>query len=194
MKKYRTLVLNANGRPLSIISWWRALYLMKEERVVELDFYADVKVKDGHNRYYTIPAVVIRKKMVNRKSKQAPFCKKNVYLRDALCCQYCGGRFLPRELTFDHVYPKSKWKKESREGTPTTWENVVTCCYACNRRKANKTCKEAGMYPLCTPVKPKYGEMFLGISPWRDDIPVEWHPYLTHLPLFRNSNDYGQQA
>lgn len=178
-------MLNANGRPLSIISWPRAIVLVADGRAIELDFYKGEKIKDGHGKHYTIPAVVMRSVFVNRVYKKAPFCKKNVLLRDGLTCQYCGDRFPPNELTLDHVISRRQWKKEKREGTPTHWENVVTCCEECNHLKANKSCKEAKMFPLSTPVRPKYGEMFLGLNPFRDKIPKEWLPYLSHLPLFK---------
>jgi 5-methylcytosine-specific restriction endonuclease McrA len=187
----RTLVLNANGMPLAIVSWGRGIYLVYDQRAMELDFYADHKVRDGHGRHYTIPAVVVLKRMVRTDRRQAPFCKKNVYLRDALTCAYCGGRFTPKDLTMDHVIPRSKWKGK---GTPTTWENIVTCCTGCNVKKGDKTCEQAGMYPMTTPVRPRHGEMFLGLSPWQSDVPREWIPYLSHLPLFKSLQHHEPQA
>lgn len=191
MRNFKTLVLNATYRPLSIISWERAIVLVAEQRVIELDFYTSpdgevLKIKDGHNRHYTIPAVVALRKFIKRGMNKAPFCKKNVYLRDGLTCQYCGNHHPPSELTFDHVIPRSKW---TGKGSPTTWENIVTCCYQCNRRKGDRTCEEARMFPLTKPVSPKYGEMFLGLSPWRESIPREWIPHLQHLPLFKGLRD-----
>ena len=35
------------------------------------------------------------------------------------------------ELTLDHVIPRSR-------GGNSTWENLVACCHACNRRKGNR--------------------------------------------------------
>ena len=46
-------------------------------------------------------------------------------------CQYCAEIFDKKDLTLDHVIPKSK------KG-PSNWENVVTACKACNLKKANK--------------------------------------------------------
>jgi 5-methylcytosine-specific restriction endonuclease McrA len=175
-------VLNANGRPLTIVSWQRAIVLVHEGRMLEMDFYKNEKIKDGHGRYYTIPAVVMRKNFVKRNMGSAPFCKKNVYLRDSLQCQYCGKTCDAKELTFDHVIPRSKW---ADEGSPTRWENIVTACRSCNNRKADKSCKEAKMFPIKQPVRPSHGEMFLGLSPWKDRVPEEWTPYLSTLPAFK---------
>jgi 5-methylcytosine-specific restriction endonuclease McrA len=185
----RTLVLNADYMPLTIISWQRAIVLLIEDRVHQVDFYKDDKIRDGHGRCYPIPAVVARKDYIKRDSRHAPFCKKNIFIRDQLTCAYCNRRFEPRHLTFDHVIPRSKW---GGQGSPTCWENIVTCCLWCNRKKANKSCKDANMFPIKYPVRPAYGELFLGLSPWRDNIPEEWIPHLQYLPLFRGL--HGQEA
>ncbi len=39
------------------------------------------------------------------------------------------------ELTLDHVIPRSR-------GGNSTWENLVACCHACNRRKGNRMLNE----------------------------------------------------
>src|SRR5262245_29997677 len=44
--------------------------------------------------------------------------RRNIFLRDAHTCQYCGRRATPRDLNLDHVMPRSR-------GGPMTWENVV---------------------------------------------------------------------
>lgn len=43
-------------------------------------------------------------------------------------CHYCGGSFLPEELTMDHLVPVSRGGKASRN-------NVVPACKECNSRK-----------------------------------------------------------
>jgi 5-methylcytosine-specific restriction endonuclease McrA len=178
-KNRRTLVLNADYMPLTIISWQRAIVLIMDERVTQLDFYKSDSIKDGHGRQYPIPAVVASR-------------KKNVYIRDSLRCAYCNQRFEPKDLTFDHVIPRSLWKR-TRQGTPTCWENIVTCCVWCNRTKADKTCEQARMFPSFQPSCPSYGEMFLGISPWKESMPSEWIPYLKHLSQFKGLDNNAQQ-
>jgi 5-methylcytosine-specific restriction endonuclease McrA len=39
------------------------------------------------------------------------------------------------ELTLDHVIPRSR-------GGSSSWENLVACCHACNRRKGNRLLAE----------------------------------------------------
>lgn len=84
--------------------------------------------------------------------QQVRLNRKNVFARDAHCCQYCGQDFPPHLLSFDHVVPRSR-------GGATKWENVVTCCLTCNSRKGDRTPAEAGMElrrhphrPACHPL------------------------------------------
>jgi len=43
-------------------------------------------------------------------------------------CHYCGGKFLPDELTMDHVVPVIRGGKSTRG-------NLVPACKECNNRK-----------------------------------------------------------
>jgi len=64
-------------------------------------------------------------------------------------CQYCGVKIKTKaELTTDHVHPESK-------GGKAVYENMVTCCKACNAKKDNKTCAEAHMFPTRKPFMPQ---------------------------------------
>jgi 5-methylcytosine-specific restriction endonuclease McrA len=192
MKNYETLVLNADYRPMTVIDWKRSICHVMEERADQVDFYKDVKVHDGKGRAYPVPAVIALRKYVRLDYNNPTFNRKNLLLRDNLTCQYCEQRFAACDLTFDHVIPRSKWTKQS---TPTCWENIVACCLACNRRKADKSCSEAKMFPVTKPKRPEYGELFLGISPWKTNIPDEWVPYLANLPIMRSHrNEQGSQT
>src|SRR5271157_2892641 len=69
--------------------------------------------------------------------KKVPFrlrlaSRQNILERDNYCCQYCGKRFAPKDLTLDHVIPRAQGGKRS-------WENLVAACGPCNRRKADRT-------------------------------------------------------
>lgn len=67
--------------------------------------------------------------------KVPPVNRREVLRRDQRICQYCGST---KQLTLDHVIPRSKGGKHS-------WENVVTACERCNSRKGNRTPQQAGM-------------------------------------------------
>ena len=56
--------------------------------------------------------------------------------------------FPTSELTFDHVVPVA-------QGGRKDWENIVTCCVSCNRRKGGRTPAEAGMHLVKTPAAPR---------------------------------------
>ena len=43
-------------------------------------------------------------------------------------CHYCGQKFIPAQLTLDHVVPLAR-------GGRTTRGNVVPCCKECNSKK-----------------------------------------------------------
>lgn len=76
------------------------------------------------------------------------FNRRNVFLRDGHCCQYCDRLFPRHQLSLDHVLPRSR-------GGDDSWENVVCACLTCNVRKGGRTPQEAGMTLKCPPMKPK---------------------------------------
>ncbi len=96
--------------------------------------------------------------------------RRNLMLRDAHQCQYCGKRPLLRELNIDHVLPRSR-------GGADTWENLVTACRVCNLRKGWKTPEEASMRLARRPFRPKWSmsaQILLGTESQFE----EWKPFL----------------
>ena len=87
---------------------------------------------------------------MKRRFDYVPFSRANIYARDEHSCQYCGRRFPTSELTFDHVVPVA-------QGGRKDWENIVTCCVSCNRRKGGRTPEEAGMRLVRPPKRPHVG-------------------------------------
>jgi len=80
------------------------------------------------------------------------FSRRNIFLRDENQCQYCRQKFTSARLSLDHVVPRSY-------GGPTTWENIVSACLACNVRKGGRTPKEAGMLLARQPIRPKHNPL-----------------------------------
>jgi 5-methylcytosine-specific restriction endonuclease McrA len=72
-----------------------------------------------------------------------------VMLRDDLRCQYRGRVAPEHELDIDHVVPRSR-------GGPNEWDNLVTSCQPCNRRKGRHTPQEARMPLLSHPCEPRW--------------------------------------
>ena len=92
---------------------------------------------------FKLPSVIrlLRYIKIKRRFDYVPFSRANIYARDDHRCQYCGDGFPTSELTFDHVVPVA-------QGGRKDWENIVTCCVTCNRRKGGRTPAEAGMHLL----------------------------------------------
>jgi 5-methylcytosine-specific restriction endonuclease McrA len=80
-----------------------------------------------------------------------PLNNETLFRRDAHLCMFCGGRFLARELSRDHVRPFS-------QGGHDVWTNVVTACRSCNNHKAWRTPEQAKMQLLAVPFQPTYAE------------------------------------
>ncbi len=137
------LVLNADFRPLSYfpLSLWpwqetvKAVFL---ERVNILSEYE--RVVHSPSFQMKLPSVVSLKHYI-APARRPAFTRFNVFLRDRFRCQYCGDT---RELTFDHVVPRSR-------GGVTCWENVVSACGSCNLRKGGRLAHESRMIPRHPP-------------------------------------------
>lgn len=154
LNSHRTLVLNADMQPLSWMplstwSWQEAVSAVLQDRVIQLKTYEDLTVHSA-TQTFEVPAVVCLRQYHKRKT--AAFTRYNLFLRDGFCCQYCGSRQPVKDLTFDHVMPRS------RKG-PATFQNIVAACQSCNLRKGNRTPKEAGMKLLRQPRVPTPHEL-----------------------------------
>lgn len=150
----RTLVLNADMQPLSwaplsVWSWRDAFVAVIQNRVIQIKTYEGVRVRSV-SESFEVPAVVALKRY--RKRKKVAFTRYNLFVRDQFTCQYCGERFATRDLTFDHVIPRSR-------GGSANWTNIVACCQTHNLQKANRTPREAGMRLIRKPFEPSPFEL-----------------------------------
>ena len=89
-----------------------------------------------------------------------------MFARDRWACQYCGSE--RHSLTVDHVIPRSK-------GGSSGWDNIVTCCAPCNRRKGDRLPKQANMHPRRVPRAPS-ATIFVHVA--EPKIPPAWEQYL----------------
>lgn len=162
------LVLNATYEPLNVVSVRRAVVLLLKEKA-ELVEMAEAKLRAEH---LEVPVpLVIRLVTYVRVPRRfdLPVSRRTVLSRDNYTCQYCGARPAREELTVDHVLPRSR-------GGEHVWENVVTACGPCNRRKGDRTPAEAGMPLRREPFRPRYIAIaLLG----RGDTHGVWEKYLT---------------
>jgi 5-methylcytosine-specific restriction endonuclease McrA len=195
----QTLILNQTYRPHEIIDWKEAVTRMFNGKIEILAQYDEILAVIGRQHLAVfpdlrkalrqvigtdtesitikVPAVAVLRKKVSREKSGIKFSKINVCLRDDFTCMYCGDKLPMSKLNFDHVIPKSRWRKEGHVGSPTVWTNIVAACYACNSHKEDRTPQEAGMTLLRVPVVPKVLPMN---EPYIDPAkaPAEWTPYL----------------
>jgi len=164
----RTLLLTQGYEPIQIISWQRAITLLSLDKVDVVEEY-DTEIR-AVSLAIRVPAVVRLRKTFRRHAKPVKFSRVNIYARDAYRCQYCGVKCTIDELTYDHVIPRSK-------GGHTTWENIVSACYACNREKANRTPAEAGMKLLSMPARPTWMPA-VQIRVSAKSVPDAWRDYV----------------
>jgi hypothetical protein len=187
----KCLVLNADFSPLGIITWkkalvWSVKYDAGSPMSIDIiDFYKNDFIVGGNQKKHPIPAVIKTNRYFKLHNQRVNFSRKNLLIRDNYSCQYCGIKKDVNSLTYDHVVPKSQWK--NNRGSPTCWTNIVIACVECNRKKSNKTPKQANMPLLNYPIEPQKSLKYLPVSHHlltiRKDIPEEW---LLYLPAYYN--------
>jgi 5-methylcytosine-specific restriction endonuclease McrA len=132
---------------MHVISWKRAIRMISLGKVEVVEEYD--RIVHSVTLSIRMPSVVRLLWRVKRPNRTVKFCRANIYARDRYTCQYCGRRHTPDELTYDHVVPKSR-------GGRTEWENIVTACFACNRKKGNRIPVEAKMRLMKRPRRPDW--------------------------------------
>jgi 5-methylcytosine-specific restriction endonuclease McrA len=142
----RTLLISPWYIPLRVLRWQDAVKMRYEGTADVLVEYDDEIASPSV--VWKMPAVMRLRRMPTPRKRGLRFSRLNVYQRDGYRCQYCGGKFPIALLSYDHVVPRSA-------GGVTNWTNIVTACKACNSRKANHSCDDAGMWPLTVPRCPR---------------------------------------
>jgi len=164
-----TLLLNASFEPLKIITWQRAITLLFARKVEVIEEYT----REVHSVTFSIrlPSIIRLLKYVRvRRTRVVKFSRANIYARDRHTCQYCGETLPSDELTFDHVIPVSR-------GGTKSWENIVTACIECNRKKGGRTPEEAGMKLVQKPHEPLWVPSF-NVTFVFKNFPESWRDYL----------------
>jgi len=151
LEKCPALVLNADFRPLSYypLSLWCWQDAVKSVFLKRVTIVSNYKKKIRSPSFeMNLPSVIALKSFI-KPSENPNFTRFNVFLRDKFACQYCGDR---KDLTFDHLLPKSK-------GGLTDWENVVTACSTCNVQKGGKLYKNCGLILSQIPFRPSVEDL-----------------------------------
>jgi 5-methylcytosine-specific restriction endonuclease McrA len=162
----RVLVLNASYEPINVCTMRRATVLVLKARAEILEcsgwllraeaFSLPQPIVIRLNTYVAIPRDIHRRKITRRA----------IFARDLWTCQYCGAE--RDKLTVDHVIPRSK-------GGDSSWDNIVTCCTPCNRRKGDRLPAHARMHPRQKP-RPPSPMVFVRVA--TPVIPQAWEQYL----------------
>ncbi len=187
------LLLNADYRPVQVVSWERAVCLLLDRKVRTVAAYAD-RFIHSENLEIAWPAVVSLVEYVRVKAGPK-LNRRNVLARDGFACVYCGvtprlhsGRPDTSALTLDHVVPRSRAIKgrvtvvgrgpaTGKRVNVTSWENLVTACEPCNHSKADRTPAEAGLVLRRPPRRPNATDT-LRIALASAPVPAEWRDYL----------------
>jgi len=160
------LVLNASYEAINICNVKRAIKMVVKG-VASVEEVYDEKLIHSPSVTMNIPLVIRLINYVYIPHQSVRFSRKNVLLRDQYSCQYCHKRFPAKELTLDHVLPISR-------GGKTTWDNVVTACKKCNRKKGGRTPKEARMNNPNPKAPPVYLHIIRQIKTYHQS----WKKYL----------------
>lgn len=159
------LVLNQNFEPLNVCDTRRAVVLVYVGKAsVMANGRGEIQ---GAEWTLPRPSVIRLGHMIRRPRPQVRLNRRELFRRDEHACQYCGSR--TAHLTLDHVVPRHR-------GGGHSWDNLVSACRNCNRRKGGRTPWEAGMRLLRSPGEPQgtYGYLFQPYLERNED----WLPFL----------------
>ena len=164
-----TLVLNSNWVAINVATVTTAIKKVWTENAYVVDPYSYVKYSwaewaimrpDGNDPYINcvgfklrVPEVITVVNYDKIPFKTVAFSRKNLFQRDKCACQYCHKQPGVKNLTIDHIVPRSR-------GGFSTWENCVLACVECNHKKADKTPNEARMNLRKNPKKPTWRPIF----------------------------------
>ncbi len=166
MINYPVLVLNQSYEPMAVCLARRAVVLIFQGKAEMIE--NGVGFIHSIRETMPLPSVIRLARLIKRPRRQRKMTRFEIFNRDQYTCQYCGQ--MTRQLTLDHVKPRYR-------GGQHTWENVVSACVSCNRRKAGRTPQEASMKLIHLPAPPS-GHFFFNVPYHHLQSRDEWQKYL----------------
>ena len=147
--------LSYGGEPLSWENW------INHERS---SYYPSQPYMQSCSAIYPIPTILLTTCKWVHQTKAKPNLRY-LYKRYRSKCQICGDKFDMKQMTIEHIYPKSK-------GGTNESHNVTLTCQPCNSKKA-------AIYPY----KNYKGEELPPSNPYPFFDPMqkhrpEWEPFL----------------
>lgn len=160
----KVLLLNSSYEPMTLCSAKKALTLLFLEKAETVE-WRDKDFIRSVNTKMKCPSIIRLRSKTQTSRGKVQLNRKNIFKRDGFKCGYCGST---KDLTIDHIIPKSK-------GGKSTWENLVSACCSCNNKKDDKYYYEVGLKLRITPKVPNH-IFFLreGIKKMEEN----WRPYL----------------
>ena len=162
----RVLVLNASYEPINVCTVRRAAVLVLKQRAEMLEHSTTTLRAERMSMPRPVVIRLVTYVRIPRDAHRRKITRRAVFARDRWTCQYCGHE--RGNLTVDHVVPRSK-------GGSSTWDNIVTCCAPCNRRKGDRLPRQANMVPARKPKAPN-STIFIHVA--TPTIPAAWEQYL----------------
>jgi hypothetical protein len=121
---------------------------------IVLKIYENTCIRSAGGWAQAIPSVIQiqngRKIYIPKFTKNLPFNRKNLYLRDHGACQYCGKKVSINSMSFDHMIPRIL-------GGKTTWDNIVLSCFKCNAKKGARH-PDKYKWPIRMPYAPQLSQ------------------------------------
>jgi len=137
------LVLNYDYTPLNVTTIRRGFVLVDKGKAEIIKGDNESPIVGGFKTYIR-PLIIRLLKYIKHQTRGLRANRNRIYKRDGFECVYCGSK---KELTLDHVIPKSR-------GGKNDWTNLVTSCFKCNLKKSNRTPEEANMHMKHKPFAP----------------------------------------
>ncbi len=170
----RVLVLNLDHYPVAVVTVQKAMVLLLMEKAQQLSSYELLEIRTV-SRSFPYPAVIRLVQYKHIPYKGVLLNRANLFRRDRGACQYCGSS---KQLTIDHVIPRSK-------GGKTSWTNLVTACNRCNVLKGDKPPEQVGMQLRVAPFTPSLSYF---LASYAERQAPEWMPFLaSSLEQFQKS-------
>jgi len=153
------LRLDVTGQPLSWVHWQDAVCMYVKGLVAwetglsRFDIGGGLS-RTGQRSSVTINSIIAVKGAAKHKHAHwsvPHLTNRELFRRDRHVCLYCGQTFGDRDLTRDHIQPRSR-------GGTDRWTNVVTACRRCNVQKGCRTPEESHMPLLAVPFVPNPAE------------------------------------
>jgi len=153
------VVFSKNYLPVSRVNIRRAIVLLVTGKAEPLDFSGKAYSVHSPSVVLLVPEHIrLTITDAERVWKLPPVNRREVLRRDKYTCQYCGST---KQLTLDHVIPRSKGGKHS-------WDNVVIACSGCNSRKGDRTPAQAGLVLRTKPKTPIHPAVAFAEQFWRE--------------------------